>query len=133
VSTTLIQAGSAFRLGRLGSGVAVLVCLGGGFLVSVAAEDCSVVLGSAWRYVTEHSWRPSIGQRAAETVDAGHVARMGEGTECFNDLANASGDSAAWCFGAGGLIHVAVGLSGGAGGLLTKRSGVFRKAMSRIA
>jgi hypothetical protein len=31
-------------------------------------------------------------------------------------------------FGVGGLIQAAVGLSGGVGGLLTKRSGVSRNA-----
>ncbi len=35
-------------------------------------------------------------------------------------------------FGVGGLIQAAVGLSGGVGGLLTKRSGLARNAWSRM-
>ncbi len=35
-------------------------------------------------------------------------------------------------FGMGGLIQAAVGLSGGVGGLLTKRSGLIRNASSRV-
>ena len=33
-----------------------------------------------------------------------------------------------WLFGCGGLIHAAVGLAGGVGGFLTKRSGFSRNA-----
>jgi uncharacterized protein YneR len=35
-------------------------------------------------------------------------------------------------FGVGGLIQAAVGLSGGVGDLLTKRSGLIRNASSRV-
>jgi hypothetical protein len=67
-------------------------------------------------------------QMAAETVDAGNDARTGEGTGRFNDLNIARVVIQARLFGGGGLIHAAVGLSGGAGALLTKRSGFSRNA-----
>jgi hypothetical protein len=72
-------------------------------------------------------------QEAAETVDAGDAAGTGEGTGRFDDLDGTSAGSQARLFGVGGLIHAAVGLPGGVGALLTKRSGFSRNALARVA
>jgi len=52
----------------------------------------------------------------------GYDARTEEGTETAGDLEETTANIQA-TLGVGGLIHVAVGLSGGVGALLTKRSG----------
>ena len=50
----------------------------------------------------------------------------------FNDCFGIREGVQARLFGVGGLIQAAVGLSGGVGGLLTKRSGLVRNAVSRV-
>ena len=73
-----------------------------------------------------------VARRAAETVVSEDDARTREGTSRFIDL-NVTGTGVqAGLFGVGGLIQVAVGLSGGVGALLTKRSGLSRNAWSRV-
>ena len=57
----------------------------------------------------------------------GYDARTEEGTGTAGDLEKTMVGIQA-IFGLGGLIHVAVGLSGGVGVLLTKRSGYSRNA-----
>lgn len=57
----------------------------------------------------------------------GYDARTEEGTGTGGDLEETMA-SIQTTFGVGGLIHVAVGLSGGVGALLTKRSGYSRNA-----
>jgi hypothetical protein len=52
----------------------------------------------------------------------GYDARTEEGTATAGDLKETMASIQA-ALGVGGLIHVAVGLSGGVGALLTKRSG----------
>jgi hypothetical protein len=49
-------------------------------------------------------------------------------TDRFRDLNLTRVGIQARFFGGGGLIHAAVGLSGGIGALLTKRSGLVRNA-----
>src|SRR5664279_443750 len=71
-------------------------------------------------------WRRPIEHRVAETVDASCDARTEEGTGRFDDLKATRVNIHAGFFGVGGLIHVAVGLAGGTGGFLTKRSGFSR-------
>src|SRR3954464_2611240 len=61
--------------------------------------------------------------KAAETVDASCGAGTEEGAGRFDGLRRTSASIHAGFFGVGGLIHVAVGLAGGTGGFLTKRSG----------
>ena len=73
-------------------------------------------------------WRRPIEHRAAETVDASCGAGTEEGTGRFDDLERTRFNIQAGFFGVGGLIHVAVGLLGGTGGCLTKRSGFARNA-----
>ena len=71
-------------------------------------------------------------QRAAETVVHDHVAGTEEGMRQFNDF-NLTGDGVqAARLGVGGLIQVAVGLSGGVGALLTNRSRFSANARSRV-
>jgi hypothetical protein len=53
---------------------------------------------------------------------------MEEGTGRFNDLNITKAVVQALPIGGGGLIHAAVGLSGGVGALLTKRLGFSRNA-----
>ena len=68
----------------------------------------------------------------ADTVDTGYEARTEEGTGWFDDLGQTgivtriAGQAV--FFGVGGLIRAAVGLAGGIGDFLTKRSGFFRNA-----
>ena len=62
---------------------------------------------------------------AAYTVDTGYGVRTEEGTGWFDDPGRTGVVSLAVFFDAGGLIHAAVGLAGGTGGFLTKRSGFF--------
>ena len=69
-----------------------------------------------------------IEHRAAETVDASCDAGTEEGTGRFDDLKRTRASIQAGFFGVGGLIHVAVGLPGGVGAFLTKRSGFSRNA-----
>jgi len=57
-----------------------------------------------------------------------HDAGTEEGTGRFDDPNRAGVSGQAMLFGAGGLIHAAVGLAGGVGGFLTKRSGCSRNA-----
>jgi hypothetical protein len=57
----------------------------------------------------------------------GYDARTEEGTGTGGDLEETMA-SIQTTFGVGGLIHVTVGLSGGVGALLTKRSGYSRNA-----
>ena len=57
----------------------------------------------------------------------GYDARTEEGTRTSGDLKETMTGIQA-TLGVGGLIHVAVGLSGGVGALLTKRAGYSRKA-----
>ena len=71
--------------------------------------------------------------RAADTVDASCDARTEEGTGRFDELEGTKASIQAVLFGVGGLIHAAVGLAGGVGGFLTKRSGFSRNARSRVA
>lgn len=68
-------------------------------------------------------WRQPIEHRAAETVDASCGAGTEEGRGRFDDLERTRFSIQAGFFGVGGLIHVAVGLAGGMGAFLTKRSG----------
>ena len=68
----------------------------------------------------------------ADTVDTGYEARTEEGVGWFDDLGRAGIVGQAVFFGMGGLIHAAVGLAGGTGGFLTKRSGFSRNARSRV-
>ena len=65
---------------------------------------------------------------AAVTVDTGHDASTEQGTGHFDDLKQVWVVNRAVLFGVGGLIHAAVGLAGGVGGFLTKRSGFSRNA-----
>ena len=69
---------------------------------------------------------------AAYTVDTGYDVRTEESTGWFDDLGRTGIVSQAAFFGVGGLIHAAVGLAGGTGGFLTKRSGFSRNARSRV-
>ena len=69
-----------------------------------------------------------MAQRLAATVVSENDARTGEGTRRFNDLNVTMAGIQVGLFGVGGLIQAAVGLSGGAGALLTKRSGFSRNA-----
>ena len=57
----------------------------------------------------------------------GYDARTEEGTGMAGELKETMASIQA-TLGVGGLIHVAVGLSGGVGALLTKRSGYSRNA-----
>ena len=57
----------------------------------------------------------------------GYDARTEEGTRTAGDLEETMAIVQA-TLGVGGLIHVAVGLLGGVGALLTKRSGYSRNA-----
>ena len=71
-----------------------------------------------------------IGQRTAETVVQDHRCRHEErhhGTVPGLEFDQGRHSGMAF-FGDGGLIHAAVGLSGGVGALLTKRSGLARNA-----
>ena len=58
----------------------------------------------------------------------GYDARTEEGTGTAGDLKETMASIQAAALGVGGLIHVAVGLSGGVGALFTKRSGYSRNA-----
>ncbi len=51
--------------------------------------------------------------------------RPGKGMKRFNDCIGIRDGNQVRRFGVGGLIQAAVGLSGGVGGLLTKRSGLI--------
>ena len=78
-------------------------------------------------------WRQPIERRAAETVDASCGAETEEGTGRVDDLERTRFSYQAGFFSVGGLIQVAVGLAGGTGGFLTKRSGVSRNAWLRVS
>ena len=67
--------------------------------------------------------------RAADTVDASCGARTEEDRRRSDDLKATWANIQAGFFGVGGLIHVAVGLAGGMGAFLTKRSGVCRERL----
>jgi len=69
---------------------------------------------------------------AAYTVDTGYGVRTEEGTGWLDDLGRTGIVNQAVFFGGGGLIHAAVGLAGGTGDFLTKRSGFSRNAWSRV-
>ncbi len=56
----------------------------------------------------------------------------GKGMKRFDGCFGARAGIQARLFGVGGLIQAAVGLSGGVGGLLTKRSGLAWNASSRV-
>ena len=56
----------------------------------------------------------------------------GKGMKRFDGCFGIRDGNQARLFGVGGLIQAAVGLSGGVGGLLTKRSGLARNAWSRM-
>ena len=71
--------------------------------------------------------------RAADTVAASFAASTEEGTRRFDELERTKARIQAVLFGVGGLIHAAVGLAGGVGGFLTKRSGFSRNARSSVA
>ena len=73
-------------------------------------------------------WSGPVEHGAAETVDASCDARTEEGRRRSDDLKATSANIQAGFFGVGGLIHVAVGLLGGTGGFLTKRSGFAANA-----
>ena len=62
------------------------------------------------------------------------AARKLRAAERVNDFDTSGIGIQAWIFSvdAGGLIQAAVGLSGGVGGLLTKRSGLLRNARSSV-
>ena len=80
-----------------------------------------------WKPAQE-TWREGRRRPSFSENDAG----TREGTSRFIDL-NVTGTGVqAGLFGVGGLIQVAVGLSGGVGALLTKRSGLSRNAWSRV-
>ena len=65
-----------------------------------------------------------IEQRAAGGWDCRE--RRAEAARSAVQLAMAAGSAVCfWPFGVGGLIHAAVGLAGGMGGLLTKRAGLL--------
>ena len=70
---------------------------------------------------------------AADTVNTGHDVRTEGGTMRFDDFSQSGIAGQAVFCGVGGLIHAAVGLAGGTGGSLTKRSGFFWNAWSRVA
>ena len=70
--------------------------------------------------------------RAADTVDASCDAITAEGTFRFDELERTKARIQAVLFGVGGLIHAAVGLVGGVGAFLTKRSGFSRNARSSV-
>ena len=93
-----------------------------------------VVRGPEWRYVTKRSGSQPRRRGAKGGGDRRFRKRCQdeEGTSRFIDL-NVTGTGVqAGLFGVGGLIQVAVGLSGGVGALLTKRSGLSRNAWSRV-
>src|ERR1019366_1003994 len=78
-------------------------------------------------------WRRPLEYRAADTVDTSCDARTEEGTGRFDELERTMASIQAGLFGVGGLSHAAVGLAGGVGAFLTKRSGFSRNARSRVA
>ena len=69
---------------------------------------------------------------AAETVDASCEAGAEEGTGRFDDVEGTGASIQVVVFGVGGLIQAAVGLAGGVGARLTKRSGFSRNARSSV-
>jgi len=72
-------------------------------------------------------------RRAAETVDASCVTETEEGTGRVDDLERTWFSIQAGFFSVGGLIQVAVGLAGGTGAFLTKRSGLAPNAWLSVS
>ena len=69
---------------------------------------------------------------AADTVDAGYEASTEEATRQFDNLNYGGIIGQAVFFGVCGLIHAAVGLAGGTGGFLTKRSGLSEPVRNSV-
>ena len=136
VSTTLIHPGSEFKLyfrtsiERLSAGQVYR-------LLALGLADRRLNRRRAWTRMAlrnETQWKP-----AQETWREGRRrpsfrkrCQDEEGTSRFIDLNVTWTGVQAGLFGVGGLIQVAVGLSGGVGALLTKRSGLSRNAWSRV-
>ena len=128
MSTTLIQPGSEFKLNSTASVRSILSGRLGTYLLGAALRGSAY--HRAWVRVALRNgtqWGQPSKRKAAETVVTDTMPGRGKarGRAVTSKRPWASIQTT---FGVGGLIHVAVGLSGGVGALLTKRSGYSRNA-----
>ena len=86
-----------------------------------------IVRRSGWRHVTKRGGGDLEGEGRGD-CRRGYDARTEEGTGTAGDLKETMASIQAAALGVGGLIHVAAGLAGETGGLLTKRAGFSQKA-----
>ena len=123
MSTTLIQPGSEFKLNSTASVRSILSGRLGAYLLGAALRGSAC--HRAWVRVALRNgtqWGQPSKRKAAETVVTdtmpGRRKARGRPVDLKETMAGIQAT-----LGVGGLIHVAVGLSGGVGFLLTKRSG----------